>query len=96
MPPRVRLSAEETERLSGLLGMVDKLRSEFPADADAPTQASWVRDRYSGDTPLTLNLVTLLLFEHGVHRSVDQVAHDLAILRKDTVNEQTGRNRDGA
>ena len=88
MPPRVRLSADEAERLPALLSRVDALRSEFPADADAPTQAAWVRERYSENEPLTLNLVTLLLFEHGVHRSVDQVARDLAILRDDPQPER--------
>ncbi len=84
MPPRVRLSDEESERLPGLLNRVETLRSQFPETADASTQASWIRDQYSDDSPLTLNLITLLLFEHGVHRSVDQVAWDLAILREDT------------
>lgn len=84
MPPRVRLSAEEAARLPALLGRVEALASEFPVNADAPTQASWIRERYSMDSPLTLNLITLLLFEHGVHRSVDQVSRDLAILREDT------------
>ena len=90
MPPRVRLNADEAERLPALLGRVAALRSEFPGEADPPTQAAWVRTRYwdnsddSDDGPPTLNLVTLLLFEHGVHRSVDQVARDLAILREDS------------
>ena len=84
MPPRVRLSDEESERLPGLLNRVATLRSQFPETADASTQAAWIRDQYSDESPLTLNLITLLLFEHGVHRSVDQVAWDLAILREDT------------
>ena len=63
------------------------MKSGFPAEADASTQAAWVRDQYSTESPLTLNLITLLLFEHGVHRSVDQVSRDLAILRKDSDNE---------
>ena len=88
MPPRVRLTADEAERLPELLSRVDALRSEFPADGDAPRQAAWVRERYSENEPLTLNLVTLLLFEHGVHRSVDQVARDLAILREDPQPER--------
>ena len=87
MPPRVRLSPEEAERLPVLLGLVAGLQSEFPADADPPAQAVWIQSRYSSDAPLTLNLVTLLLFEHGVHRSVDQVARDLAILREDSVKD---------
>ena len=89
MPPRVRLSAEEAERLPELLSRVDALRSEFPAEADASVQALWVHDRYSVDSPLTLNLVTLLLFEHGVHRSADQVDRDLAILRDDPQLERS-------
>ena len=87
MPPRVRLSAEEAERLPELLSRVASLRSDFPADAEASAQAVWVHDRYSTESPLTLNLLTLLLFEHGVHRSIDQVARDLAILREDTDND---------
>lgn len=86
MPPRVRLSAEDAARLPALLDRVDALRSDFPEQADAATQASWIRDCYSDDSPLSLNLVTLLLFEHGVHRSVDQVAQDLAILREESEN----------
>ena len=69
------------ERLPDLLEMAAAVQLEFPADADPAAQATWVRDRYSTDAPLTLNLITLLLFEHGVHRSVDQVARDLAILQ---------------
>ena len=89
MPPRVRLSAEEAERLPALLDRVEALRSEFPVEADASAQASWVQARYVDDSPPTLNLVTLLLFEHGVHRSVDQVARDLAILPEDTETNDT-------
>ncbi len=88
MPPRVRLSADEAERLPALLEAVQARRSEFPAEADAATQASWIRDQYSTESPLTLNLITLLLFEHGVHRSVDQVSRDLAILREDTEHNE--------
>ncbi len=84
MPPRVRLSAEESARLPDMLARVDVLRAEFPADADASLQAAWIRDRYDDGSPPTLNLITLLLFEHGVHRSADQVSQDLAMLREDT------------
>jgi len=87
MPPRVRLSAIEAERLPSLLGMVDTLRSEFPAGADPPSQAVWIEEHYSLDEPLTLNLVTLLLFEHGVHRSAAQIAQDLAILREEPIDD---------
>lgn len=88
MPPRMRLSAEEAERLPTLIARVDSLRPDFPVDAHAVAQAAWIERRYGADAPLTLNLVTLLLFEHGVHRSVDQVARDLAILREDPENNQ--------
>lgn len=84
MPPRVRLTAEESARLPDMLAQVEILRSEFPADTDASVQAEWIRDRYDNGTPPTLNLITLLLFEHGVHRSADQVSQDLAMLREDT------------
>ena len=84
MPPRVRLSAEEAERLPRLIGSVERLRSGFPVDAHPGAQAAWIEEHYGSEAPLTLNLVTLLLFEHGVHRSVDQVAEDLAILREES------------
>ncbi|MCY3922872.1 MAG: hypothetical protein OXG27_10825 [Chloroflexi bacterium] len=84
MPPRVRLTTEESERLPALLSRVAARRHGFPADADASVQASWIAERYADEAPLTTNLITLLLFEHGVHRSVDQVARDLAILRGET------------
>ncbi len=69
--------------------MVASRRDSFPAEADAPAQAKWISERYVGvgEPPLPLNLVTLLLFEHGVHRSVDQVARDLVILREETETE---------
>lgn len=88
MPPRVRLSAEEAERLPTLIARVESLRTDFPVNAPAGAQAAWIEERYGSDAPLTLNLVTLLLFEHGVHRSVDQVAEDLAILREESENTQ--------
>jgi len=88
MPPRVRLSAEDAARLPALLERVEALQSDFPVTADAARQASWIRDSYSDESPLSLNLVTLLLFEHGVHRSLDQVSQDLAILREDSDNKQ--------
>lgn len=88
MPPRMRLSAEEAERLPTLIARVDSLRPDFPVDAHAGAQAAWIDQRYGSDAPLTLNLVTLLLFEHGVHRSVDQVAEDLTILREESEGTQ--------
>ncbi|MCY3568851.1 MAG: hypothetical protein OXH38_09515 [Chloroflexi bacterium] len=84
MPPRVRLTPGETARLPDLLARVDALRAEFPIGADASVQAGWIRERYTDKLPPTLNLITLLLFEHGVHRSADQVAHDLAMLREES------------
>ena len=87
MPPRVRLTTDESERLPSLLSLVEGRRHEFPAGADASVQAGWIAEHYAGESPLTINLITLLLFEHGVHRSVDQVSRDLAILRGDTDHE---------
>ena len=84
MPPRLQLTREETELLPSLLERFSLFRADFPAQASASDQARWIRDHYSVDGPLSLNLVTLLLFEHGVHRSLDQVAADLAILREDS------------
>ena len=78
MPPRLRLSPEESAQLGPLLALVGGRRVEFPHEADGPEQAAWVARRYAGDAAaLTNNLITLLLFEHGVHRSAAQVAHDL-------------------
>lgn len=84
MPPRVRLTTEESERLPALLSRVEGRRHEFPTDTDASIQVGWITECYAGGPPLTTNLITLLLFEHGVHRSVDQVSRDLAILRGET------------
>ena len=83
MPPRVRLTADESSRLPTLLAHVEGSRDAFPSQAEVSIQLSWIQEQYSDDDPLSLNLITLLLFEYGVHRSVDQVALDLAILRKD-------------
>ena len=96
MPPRVRLTADEAQRLPDLLSRVEALRSEFPSDADPSALALWVRDRYfsdDDDATLSLNLVTLVLFEHGVHRSVDSVARDLAILREESIHTNTSDGR---
>ena len=70
-----------------LLSLVDDCRNEFPVGENASVQASWIAERYGGESPLSISLITLLLFEHGVHRSPDQVSHDLAILREDTQHE---------
>ena len=78
MPPRLRLSPEESAQLGPLLALVEARRAEFPREADGPEQAGWVARTYAGDAvELTNNLITLLLFEHGVHRSATQVADDL-------------------
>lgn len=89
MPPRVRLTPRETERLPALLGQVAANRSHFPARAEAPAQAAWAARVYAGGEPLSPGLIALLLFEHGVHRSPEQVERDLlqhedgaAILRR--------------
>jgi len=84
MPPRVRLTPDETARLPALLTRVDALRAAFPVQAEASVQATWIRERYTDERPPSLNLITLLLFEHGVHRSADQVAQDLAMLREES------------
>ena len=89
MPPRVRLTADEATRLPKLLARVNQLRPTFPHDAPATEQARWIQRHYADDTPLTLNLTTLLLFEHGVHRSVEQVTQDLAILPKEPLHDQS-------
>ncbi len=78
------MSAEEAARLPHLLTRVDALRDAFPGDAEAAVQAAWIRAHYADEQPPTLNLITLLLFEHGVHRSADQVSQDLAILREES------------
>ncbi len=80
MPPRIRLSRAESAQLGPLLALVDQRRPQFPADADGPAQATWIARTYAADAnSLSNNLITLLLFEHGVHRSAEQVAHDLRI-----------------
>ena len=84
MPPRVRLTPEEAARLPILLARVEALRDAFPREAEPPVQAAWIRERYADQQAPTLNLITLLLFEHGVHRSADQVSEDLAILREES------------
>ena len=83
MPPRVRLTSAESARLPTLLARVEASLDAFPTQAEVSVQLFWIQEQYSNDDPLSLNLITLLLFEYGVHRSVDQVARDLAILRKD-------------
>ncbi len=92
MPPRVRLSSEEAERLPALLARVPQLRMSFPIAADPARQAAWVRAHYSDEMALSLNLTTLLLFEHGVHRSVEQVTRDLAILPEEPIHERSERS----
>ena len=84
MPPRLALTDAERERLPELLERFAALQHEFPLHAPPAEQAGWIRDRYAISVALTDNLITLLLFEHGVHRSLDQVRQDLAILREDS------------
>ncbi len=84
MPPRLTLTDAERELLPELLERFAALQHEFPRQASASDQAAWIRERYAINVTLTDNLITLLLFEHGVHRSLDQVRQDLAILREDT------------
>ncbi|MCY3558168.1 MAG: hypothetical protein OXH13_05940 [Chloroflexi bacterium] len=84
MPPRVRLTPDEAARLPRLLARVDGLRSAFPVHTGASGQAAWIREQYTDGQPPSLNLITLLLFEHGVHRSTEQVAQDLAMLREES------------
>ncbi len=80
MPPRLRLSREESAQLGALLAFVDERRAQFPSEADGPEQAGWVARVYADDADsLSVNLITLLLFEHGLHRSVAQVSEDLRV-----------------
>ncbi len=82
MPPRVRLSSGEAARLPALLAAVAQHTADFPRSAPPEAQAAWVWNTYSSaDNPLTAALLTLLLFEHGVHRSAETVARQLEAAR---------------
>lgn len=82
MPPRVRLSAEERRRLPALLAAAQRQVAAFPYEASAEAQIAWLCRCYgSADAPLTVPLLTLLLFEHGVHRSASTVRAQLEAAR---------------
>ena len=81
MPPRVRLSAEDNARLPALLAMVGERAGEFPREASGEAQVAWLWRTYGVERPLSVELLTLLLFEHGVHRSAETVERELASAR---------------
>ena len=79
MPPRVRLTEDEASRLPALLAATREQDAHFPREASAEAQVAWVAETYrANDQPLTVSLLTLLLFEHGVHRSAETVGRQLA------------------
>lgn len=83
MPPRVRLSAEDNARLPALLAMVGERAGEFPREASGEAQVAWLWRTYgAAERPLSVELLTLLLFEHGAHRSAETVERELASARK--------------
>ena len=81
MPPRVRLSNDERERLPALLAAAALRADEFPGEAAPEAQVAWLWRTYAADEPLSVALLTLLLFEHGAHRSAETVARQLAAAR---------------
>ena len=81
MPPRVRLSDDERERLPALLAAAARRADEFPAEAAPEAQVAWLWRTYAAEGPLSVALLTLLLFEHGAHRSADTVGRQLAAAR---------------
>lgn len=81
MPPRVRLSAEDNARLPALLAMVPQRADEFPREAAGEAQVAWLWRAYAAERPLSVPLLTLLLFEHGAHRSAQTVERELASAR---------------
>ena len=82
MPPRVRLSAEDQAQLPALLALAAERADEFPQDAAGDAQIAWLCRTYAAERPLSVPLLTLLLFEHGPHRSAETVAQELASARK--------------
>ena len=82
MPPRIRLSAEDQARLPALLAMTAERAAEFPQDETGEAQVAWLYCTYGTERPLSVPLLTLLLFEHGPHRSAETVAQELASARK--------------
>lgn len=81
MPPRVRLSEEDQQRLPALLAMVRERAEEFPGEGSGEAQVAWLWRVYGAERPLSVGLLTLLLFEHGAHRSAETVARELAWAR---------------
>lgn len=81
MPPRVRLSAEDNARLPALLAMVGERAGEFPRGAPGEAQVAWLWRAFAAERPLSVELLTLLLFEHGAHRSAQTVERELASAR---------------
>lgn len=81
MPPRIRLSAEDQARLPALLALAAERAAEFPQDAAGEAQIAWLCRTYAAERPLSVPLLTLLLFEHGPHRSTETVAQELAAAR---------------
>ena len=81
MPPRVHLSDDERERLPALLAAAARRADEFPGEAAPEAQVAWLWRTYAADQPLSIPLLTLLLFEHGAHRSTETVARQLAAAR---------------
>ena len=82
MPPRVRLSEEDRARLPALLAAVAGRAGEFPSEAAPEAQVAWLWRAYGKDGLLSVELLTLLLFEHGAHRSAETVAQELAAARR--------------
>ena len=81
MPPRVRLTDDERERLPALLAAAARRADEFPGEAAPEAQVAWLWRTYAAEEPLSVALLTLLLFEHGAHRSAETVARQLAAAR---------------
>lgn len=82
VPPRVRLSEEDRARLPALLAAVAGRAGEFPGEAASEAQVAWLWRAYGEDEPLSVGLLTLLLFEHGAHRSAETVAGELEAARR--------------
>ena len=80
MPPRVQLTDDERERLPALLAAAQRAH-DFPGEAAPETQLAWLWRTYAADEPLSVPLLTLLLFEHGAHRSAETVAQQLEAAR---------------
>ena len=80
MPPRVQLTDDERERLPALLAAAQRAH-DFPGEAAPEAQLAWLWRTYAADEPLSVALLTLLLFEHGAHRSAETVAQQLEAAR---------------